>query len=169
MKSYFLLLFFISLPFCSCSKQVTKENNDITVCDTVIVNLDSIKNEILALKEKLNLSISDTIKYQFALEDFGSQGNEGTAYYLNDSIYKIEFDVYTCMLVYNLFYLFDNKHIKITERTYNIANVYSGGDMELIKTLSYSINCNGIPVNEVDSNRIDIFQELKQVVPFVLK
>ena len=181
MKKIFLYICFLTL-FYSCSYP-KEHHNEIAVCDTtpanneyavlvqeeIDVNLDSVKNEILALRDKLHLSISDTLKYQFSLEDVGTEGNEGSAYYLNDSIKKIEFGIGTSMRIYELLYLFEKTYIKVIERTYNIANVYSGGDWELIKTLSYSTDWNGIPINKVDSDRVDVFRKLKQVVPFVLK
>lgn len=180
MKVYILIGLFAL--FCSCSKQRTKESNNTEVCDTnfasnqticqkevVIINIDSIKKEILVSKEKLKLSSSDTVKYLFSLEDVGTEGNEGIAYYLNDSVQKIKIDIYTSMWKYDLLYLFDKTYIKVTERTYNIVNVHSGGGIELIKTLSYRMDNNGVPFEKTDSNRIDIFQKFKQVVPFVLK
>jgi len=180
MKAYFLISLFTL--FCSCSNQRTKETHNIVVCDTihaskqiisqkevVNINLDSIKQKILVSKEKLKLSYSDTVKYQFSLEDVGTEGNEGIAYYLNDSVQKIKIDIYTSMWKYNLLYLFDKTYIKVTERKYNIANAHSIGNSELIKTLSYRIDKKGVAYEKPDSNRIDIFQELKQVVPFVLK
>ena len=180
MKVYILIGLFAFLY--SCSNLRTKEGKNIVLCDTnfacnqtisqkeiVNVNLDSIRQKILASKEKMKLSSSDTVKYQFTLEDVGTEGNEGIAYYLNDSVQKIKIEVYTSMWKYNLLYLFDKTYIKVTERKYNIANAHSIGNSELIKTLSYRIDKKGVAYEKPDSNRIDIFQELKQVVPFVLK
>jgi len=183
MKSYFLFLFFVLFSFCSCPKRANKENSNIVVCDTDIVNnqnvmpiqkennvnLDSIKKVILKSQDKLQLLASDTIKYQFSLEDVGTEGNEGTAYYLKDSIRQIEIGIGTSMMIYDLLYVFEKPYIIVTEQTYNITNVYSGGERELTKTLSYSTDWNGIPINNVDTDRVDIFQELKEAVPFVLK
>ena len=180
MKVYILIGLFSLL--CSCSKQRTKESNNIEVCDTnfasnqttsqkevITINIDSIKRKILVSKEKLKLSPSDTVKYKFSLEDVGTEGNEGIAYYLNDSVQKIKIDIYTSMWKYDLLYLFDKENIKVTERTFNIANVHSGRGIELIKTLSYRMDKNGVHFEKIDSNRIDIFQKFKKVVPFVLK
>jgi hypothetical protein len=112
--------------------------------------------------------VSDTIKYQFSLEDVGTEGNEGTAFYWNDSIRKIRIDIYTSMWKYKLLYLFYKTYIRVSEHTYNIGNVYYGEDIELIKTLFYSVNLNGVPLEKVDNKRVDIFQELKRAVPFEL-
>lgn len=180
MKVY--ILFSLFVLFTSCSKYVTKENDrNITVCDTIIagnqniayiqlksyVDLDSIKNEILVLKE--NSHISDSVKYKFSLEDVGSEGNEGIAYYLNDTVQKIEIDIFTSMWKIHLLYLFDKKYVRVTECTYNIVKAYSGGDPELIKTLSYITDRTGVPINKTDNDRVNIFQELESTVPFTLK
>lgn len=175
---YCLLVVVILLVSCS-KKHITKENNNvIVVCDSVDdnnkntittqnknnVNLDSVRQKIFALKEKFHLSVLDTIKYQFSLEDVGTEGNEGSAYYLNDSIKKIEFNIYTSMWMYHLLYLFDKTYIKVTEQTYNIYE-----DIKLVKDFSYTMDLNGVPLKKLDSDRIDIFGEFKQVVPFVLR
>jgi len=176
-KIYYLMCFLVL--FYSCSKRIVKEDySPIIVCDTPVVssqvvipiqkaddiNLDSIKKEILKLQDKFQLLVSDTLKYQFSLEDVGTEGNEGTAYYLNDSVKKIEFSIGTSMWIYDLLYLFGNENIKVEEHRYNIYE-----NIQLLKTFSYTMDLTGIPLEKVDSNRIDIFQKIKDVVPFVLK
>jgi hypothetical protein len=171
MSNYVLIGLFAL--FCSCLRQEAKESKNIVARDTtfenkqtisqkevVNINLDSIKKKILVS----NASSLDTVKYQFSLEDVGTEGNEGTAYYLNDSIQKVEINIYTSMWKIYVLYLFDNTNIKVTERTYNIYD-----NIELIKSFSYTMDFNGIPLEKVDSDRIDIFQELKNAVPFELK
>ena len=181
MKVHFFICFLVF--FSSCSRQIIKDNNNI-VCDTIlvnnsksnqllnkitIINLDSIKQEILKSKEKLSLSVLDTVKYIFSLEDVGTEGNEGIAYYLNDSVQKIEINIYTSMWKIYLLYVFDNAHIQVTEKIYNIVNEEFNNDIGLVKDFYYLINMEGVPIEKVDSDRIDIFQELKQAVPFSLK
>lgn len=158
---------------------MTKEsNNSIIVHDSVMdnkkivsiqrennMNLDSVKQKILKSKSRLHLSDSDTIEYQFILEDVGTEGNEAIAFYLNDSIQKIRIDIYTSMWKYQLLYLFHKTSVRVSEHTYNIYDK----EIELIKTLSYMTDLSGIPLEKVDSNRVDIFQGLRQVVPFYLK
>ncbi|HAR39421.1 MAG TPA: hypothetical protein DCS09_13075 [Porphyromonadaceae bacterium] len=168
----FLFIVFSILLFYSCITHKSESNQNMEI-DTNITynhienqknavykNLDSIKKEIL----KLNISALDTIKYQFSLEDVGTEGNEGIAYYINDRLQKIEMDIYTSMWKIHLLYLFNRGEIKVTEETFNIYE-----NVELIKRKSYLINLNGIPLERVDSNRVDIFQELKSVIPFTLK
>lgn len=170
-KTFLFIVFSILLNY-SCTTHKS-ESDQTMVSDTIItcnhienqknvvyINLDSIKKEIL----KLNISVQDTLKYQFSLEDVGTEGNEGIAYYINDRLQKIEMDIYTSMWKIHLLYLFNRGKIKVTEETFNIYE-----NVELIKNKSYLININGIPLESVDSSRVDIFQELKSVIPFTLK
>lgn len=175
MKVYYVLIgLFVLILFCSCSRQKTKESKSIVLYDTVLkskqiinkkdntdINIDSIKKKILTSA----ISFPDTVKYQFSLEDVGTEGNEGTAYYLNDSIRKVEMNIYTSMWKINLHYLFNNIHIKVAERTYNIYDKR----IKLVKEISYAINLNGIPLEKADTTRVDVFQELKSAIPFMLK
>lgn len=175
MKLYVLISLFAL--FCSCSGQKSNENNNIMVYDTVDVSsqnisqvrkktnvdLDSIKQEIFISKKQLKLSISDTVKYQFSLEDVGTEGNEGIAYYYNDSVRKAEINIYTSMWKIYLLYLFEKTDIKVIEQTYNIYE-----NIQLVKEYSYTMDLNGVPLKKIDFNRVDVFQEFKEVVPFVL-
>lgn len=172
MKVYYGLIGLFVL-LCSCSGQKTKGKENIVVYDTIFeskqtirpketvnINLDSIKKKILVSR----VSSMDTIKHQFSLEDIGTEGNEGTAYYLNDSVRKAEINIYTSMWKIYLLYLFDNTRIKVTESTYNIYD-----SVELIKKFSYTIDFNGVLLEKVDTTRVDIFQEFRSAVPFTLK
>lgn len=173
MKAYYILIG-VCILLCSCSRQKTKQRTDIVIHDTVVkskqildqkdnvnVNIDSIKNKILLLRT----SFSDTVKYQFSLEDVGTEGNEGIAYYLNDRLQKIEMNIYTSMWKIYLVYLFNNTNIKVEERTYNIYE----NNIKLVKENYYAMNLDGIPLEKVDTTRVDIFQELKKAIPFILK
>ncbi len=175
MKAYYVLIGLFAL-FCSCSGQKTKEKN-IVVYDTafeskqtisqkevVNINLDSIKKKILVSIA----SSSDTVKYQFSLEDVGTEGNEGVAYYFNDSLRNAEIEIYTSMWRYHIQYYFSEKKIKVVENTYNISNG-SSNKTESIKHTDYTIDYTGKPIGNADKERLDIFQEFKKAVPFELK
>ena len=175
MKAYYVLIGLFAL-FCSCSGQETKEKN-IVAYDTafdskkttsqkevVNINLDSIKKKIIVSKT----SSSDTIKYQFSLEDVGTEGNEGIAYYLNGSVRKAEIEIYTSMWRYHIQYYFSEKKIKVIENTYNISNA-SSNKTESIKQTDYTIDYTGKLIGNADKERLDIFKEFKRVVPFELK
>lgn len=155
----------------SCCKQKKEISKKIIANDSIVISkqteaqknfintkLDSIKDKIIASK-----FLSDTTKYTFTLEDVGTEGNDGTAYYINDRLLKIKLNIYTSMWETNLLYTFSNNAIIVNEQTYNIYE-----KKKLIKHFSYKIDFNGIPLEKVESDRIDIFQELKSNIPINL-
>lgn len=164
----------------SCTNPIAKkDSNNLSVNDTNVViikqnqktyieeniNLDSIKNKIKLSNKKLK--VADTIKYVFQLEDVGTEGNEGVAYYLNNSLKKIELNVYTSMWRYQIQYYFSGNKINVIEITYNIFNSTSHKP-EKVKEISYTIDFNGKLIGNGDKERIDVFQEFKKAVPFEL-
>jgi len=165
----------------SCSRHKTENNTEVEVNDTIVPiidtifsniqdnynnkkttiynNLDSIRNEII----KENFNRKDTIKYKFSLEDVGTEGNEGIAYYINNKLNKMEIDIFTSMWKINIQYIFLREKIKVSEETFNIYE-----KTEIVKKISYFVDFNGIPLEKIDSQRINIFQEVKSTVPFFL-
>jgi hypothetical protein len=165
----------------SCSNPIAnKKGNNFSVIDSnhVVKNdvsknqyeeknyLDSIKNEVRKIKKKLTKA--DTIKYKFQLEDVGTEGNEGIAYYVGDSLKKIELDVYTSMWKYQIQYFLLKTNIDVIEKTYNISNE-SSSKIGLVKEITYSIDMNGKPIGNEGKERIDIFREFKKSVPFEIR
>lgn len=170
MRVYYLLIVIFVL-FYSCYKQKKETNKNIVVYDTTVIDrqvenqkkivyadLDSLKDKIIEAKV-----LSDTIKYQFSLEDVGTEGNEGTAYYSNNRLQKVKVNIYTSMWETSLLYVFNNGNIIVTERIYNFHE-----KKKLVKNFSYKVDFNGIPLETVQSDRTDIFQELKKAIPFNL-
>ena len=169
---YFCLLIFMSL-FYSCLRNKKDATDTQVLKDTLIINnavidntieenknIDSISNLILK-----NGKISgDTLKYKFYIEDVGTEGNEGTAYFIDKKIIKLDFVIYTSMWEIQLKYLFDNNKINIIEKTYNIYEKTT-----LQKTISYTVDFQGNPLQNVDESRVDVFQEIKDNIPFELK
>lgn len=76
----------------------------------------------------------------------------------------MDFDIYTSMWKIHLLYLLNKNSIQVTEETFNIYE-----NIKRIKQLSYLINLDGVPLGKVDSSRVDVFQDIKDVVPFELK
>jgi hypothetical protein len=162
----------------SCTNPISKKDSDkLPVVDSNMVienkiqknhiekntNLDSVKKGIQLIREKLNPT--DTTKYKFQLEDVGTEGNEGFAYYINDSLKKVECDIYTSMWRYHIQYYIINNRIDVIERTYNITYNKS----KKVKEITYTIDLKGKLIGDADKERIDIFQEFKKAVPFELK
>lgn len=146
------------------SNQISVSNNGVgSQKGNQNTYLDSIKKELLILRKKT----WDTLKYKFYLENIGTEGNEGVAYYLNDSLIKVQIEVYTSMWRYCINYTINPKMIEVIETTYNISRVNSDKD-ELINNIKYTIDFNGKLLGKTDKERIDIFQQFKEVVPFEL-
>lgn len=180
----FLISLILIFNIMGCVDRNKVNNRSVSVKDTSIIKnarviekeqqiVDSIKKEIIKSKVKLHLSVLDTVQYKFILEDVGTEGTEGIAYYLNDSLRKIRFKIYTSMGQIHLNYVFNESNIDVIEERFSnksdIATVQYGKDLELTKTLSYRVDNKGMPVKKVDSDRVDVFQELKKNVPFELK
>jgi hypothetical protein len=120
-------------------------------------------------KDKIN--IKDTI-ITYDLEDISSEGAEVVAHYIQNKIMLCKISIYGSMGRAELVYKFSNNQIKVTEKDYQYAvpmMEVTEKDIELVKDFSYIMDLNGIPIDKVDSSRIDIFQEVKQIVPFVLR
>ena len=101
-----------------------------------MTSLDLIKKLI---SEESKISI-DTLKYQFSVKDIGTEGNEGTAYYVNNELRKIKFDIYTSMWKISIQYLFIMEQIYVCEDTYNTF------ENKHIKNIVYVTNLNGVPL-----------------------
>lgn len=172
MKTNYLLTGGVFFLICSCNWNKSESSRTDVATDSTFTNdvvesqeneenenLDSIKQVILKIK-----SSGDTLKYQFSIEDVGTEGNEGTAYYIDNKLQKVDFDIYTSMWKIHLLYLLNKNNIQVTEETFNIYE-----NIKRVKQLSYLINLDGVPLGKVDSSRVDIFQDIKDAVPFELK
>ena len=147
MKQYiFVILAMVSLLFC-CNGRVTST----------------------APKDNINI-IKDTV-ITYDLEDISSEGTEVVAHYVQNKITLCEIGIYGEMGRAKLVYEFSDNQIKVTEKDYNYQVPFmevTEKDIKLVKDFSYTMDLNGVPLEKVDSSRIDIFQEFKQVVPFIL-
>ena len=175
-QSFFLIL--ITIINCCCreinlksatqftdSNQNSENNSQIhSPKENQNTYLDSVKKELLIL----SFNSSDTLKYKFHLEDIGTEGNEGIAYYLNGSLIKVQIEVYTSMWRYHIQYNINQKFIEVVETTYNISIEHSDNDKK-INEINYKIDSNGKSLDPGNKERIDIFQKFKDRVPFELK
>lgn len=173
MRLNLLIILGLLLLIYSCTRNKTESNQPKIVSDSAFTNisyerkaslefvyLDSIKHLIL---EESKTS-KDTLKYQFSIEDIGTEGNEGTAYYVNSELKKVKFEIYTSMWKIDLLYLFNKENIQVTEETFNTYE-----NIKQVKKLSYLINIDGVPLGKVYSSRVDVFQQIREKVPFTLK
>jgi hypothetical protein len=171
MKAIYLSIFGLFF-FCCCNVKKIQSIQSEIVSDTTFVTVQTIKskeNELMTsldlikklISEESKISI-DTLKYQFSVKDIGTEGNEGTAYYVNNELRKIKFDIYTSMWKISIQYLFIMEQIYVCEDTYNTF------ENKHIKNIVYVTNLNGVPLMNVDSSRVNVFQQIKDVVPFKL-
>jgi hypothetical protein len=154
------------------STEVAKHNtNNLSDKEILNINLDSIKKVILNNNKKSQLSLGDTLKYQFSLEDIGTEGNEGIALYVRWKLQKIKIIIYTKMTQIHLIYEFDRSKIKVLGQIYAYRedNIDISSKKDIIEKFTYYIDMNGLPIDKIKPNRVDIFCEIKKVVPFELK
>jgi hypothetical protein len=54
------------------------------------------------------------------------------------------------------------------EQIYVCEDTYNTFENKHIKNIVYVTNLNGVPLMNVDSSRVNVFQQIKDVVPFKL-
>ena len=115
-------------------------------------------------------SLKDTVII-YDIDNISSQGAEAIVHYNQSKITLCEINIYGEMGRVNLIFEFSNNQIKVTEKDYQYETEFmlvAEKDIKLVKDFSYTMNLDGIPLEEVSSERVDIFQEFKQIVSFVL-
>jgi hypothetical protein len=164
---------FLTILIASCNgrrktKDVIKSNN-IKCLDTINLQsrfIDSIRKSIIEANKKL--TNSDTLKYSFNIEDVGTEGNEGVAYYYKNDLVKIIFEIYTSMGKIRLSYKFNQANVFVKEENFSKSNEEDYKNLVLTKAISYMVDRNGLPLQKVDPDRINIYQELIDNIPFSL-
>lgn len=120
---------------------------------------------------KENIEKKDTV-ITYDLEDISSEGTEVVARYVKNKITFCEISICGETGQAKLVYEFSNNQIKVTEKDYNYQVPFvevTEKDIKLVKDFSYTMDLNGVPIGKADSDRIDIFQEIKQNIPFILQ
>jgi hypothetical protein len=109
----------------------------------------------------------------YEIEDISTEGTGTEVNYVNGKITKSITNIYAGTWQASVIYEFGTDKIKVLETKYyyktGIENVKSDEDMQLDYEISYFIDYSGNLIGKSISNRIDIFQEFKEVVPFELK
>lgn len=110
--------------------------------------------------------------FTFNIEGVSSEGTEAIVKYKGGKIAECVIKIYGCAGRTELFYSFFEKRIDVAEKRYayhqSIENVKSASDMSLEDSSHYSINYDGKPVGRIPEKRLDVFDELKNSVPFEL-
>lgn len=112
-----------------------------------------------------------TIVYD--IEGVSAEGAEASVTYSAKKIRRAEIKLYGETGQARITYLFQNGKILVTEKTYRykegLENVESAADMKLEKNISYTIDMEGKLIGKADPERIDMFKEFREAVPFDLK
>lgn len=147
----------------------------IIVClSFVIVSCNfSHKQEMRNLNNKSDFSkvAKDTL-ITYDIEGISIEGAETKVNYVNGKIIKSVTSIYGETGQAKIIYEFETDKIKVLETKYSyksgIENVKSDEDMQLDYEISYFIDFKGKLLGKEIPDRIDIFKEFKEAIPFEL-
>lgn len=147
----------------------------IIVClSFVIVSCNfSHKQEMGSVNNKSDFSkvAKDTL-ITYDIEGISTEGAETKVNYVNGKITKSVTSIYGETGQAKIIYEFETDKIKVLETKYSyksgIENVKSDEDMQLDYEISYFIDFKGNLLGKEIPDRIDIFKEFKEAIPFEL-
>lgn len=134
----------------------------------------SSKQEMRSINNKSDFSkvVKDTI-ITYDIEGISAEGVGAKVNYVNGKISTSVTSIYGETGQATITYEFDTDKIKVLETKYSyktmIENVQSDKNMKLDYEISYFIDFKGNLTGKEIPNRIDIFKEFKDAVPFELK
>lgn len=156
-------IFLLLLVSCDASQTQQKDTSNNLNTDSLVK--DTVKPKPITLQN------DTTIKYD--IEGISSEGTEATVKYMNGKINEAVIKVYGETGQAEIVYSFLNNGIVVKEKELgysgSLEKVNSEKDMKIKKELTYKMNYNGVPIGKADPQRLDIFKEFKNVVPFELK
>lgn len=147
----------------------------IIVClSFVIVSCNFLhKQEMGSVNNKSDFSkvAKDTL-ITYDIEGISVEGAGAKVNYVNGKITKSVISVYGETGQATIVYEFETDKIKVLETKYSyksgIENIKSDEDMQLDYEISYFIDLKGNLIGKEIPDRIDIFKEFKDTVPFEL-
>jgi hypothetical protein len=108
----------------------------------------------------------------YDIEGISTEGAETKVNYVNGKITKSVTSIYGETGQAKIIYEFETDKIKVLETKYSyksgIENVKSDEDMQLDYEISYFIDFKGNLLGKEIPDRIDIFKEFKEAIPFEL-
>lgn len=144
----------------------------IVLCFVIVSCNFSSKQEMGSINNKFYLVAKDTI-ITYDIERSSVERTEAKVNYVNSKITKSVTSIYGETGQATITYEFDEDKIKVFETKYSykttIESVKSDKDMKLDYEISYFIDFKGNLIGEEIPDRIDIFKEFKDTVPFELK
>ena len=118
-----------------------------------------------------NITHKDTL-ILYNIEGISTEGAEAKVHYSNGEITKSITNVYAGTRQATIVHDFGLEKIKITETKYfyttEIENVQTEEDLHLDYEIVYFIDLEGNLIDNEINDRIDIFREFKETVPFEL-
>lgn len=148
----------------------------------IIEAIDSLPSHDLDSNKMLNSvkpfyyienEIEDTTLI-FSINGLSTEGSEVKAHFINDTLKYAVWNIYGEAGQVIIHYDFLNGDtIKVEEKEFdydrNIGSVKSEKDMKLKTKLEYKLNKAGLIISELkEKDFINVFQEFKRTVPFVL-
>jgi hypothetical protein len=119
-----------------------------------------------------NMMAKDTL-VTYDIEGISTEGTVANVNYVNGKITKSVINIYGETGQARILYKFDIDKIKVLETKYSykmgIENVKSDEDMQIDYEIEYFIDFKGNLLGKEISDRIDIFKEFREVVPFELR
>ena len=123
------------------------------------------------IKNKLVPQKDTTIEY--SIDGLSSEGIRAIAKYFQGKIKECTISIYGETGQNRIYYTFDEGKINVVEKHFiykaGIESVKTENGLKLNKQFSYVLDINGTVVGKAESDRSDIFFELKKVVPFKIK
>lgn len=111
-----------------------------------------------------------TITYD--IEGISTEGARADVRYVNGEIAESTTTIYGEMGKATVTYKFEKDRIKVSETQYSykthVVDLKSDSDIQVSKQLSYYVDFNGNVIGDPVPDRVDIFREFKQAVPFKL-
>lgn len=148
-----ILIIVLSFLIISCNQNQEKQTKDFN----------------LGLR---NSSISKDTLITYNINKISTEGAEAKVNYKNGRIIKSVTNIYAGTWQASIYYKFLKDKIEVIESKYlyntEIENVKSLDDMRLDYKITYFIDFNGNLLEKKNINRLDIFNEFKEVVPFKL-
>lgn len=131
------------------------------------------KQEVGSVNNKSDFTVANDTLITYEIEGISKEGTGAKVNYVNGKITKSVTSIYGETGQATIIYEFKTEKIKVLETKYyyksEIENIKSNEDMQLDYEISYFIDFKGNPIGEEIPDRIDIFKEFKEAVPFELK
>ena len=123
-------------------------------------------------KQDFTSIVNDTL-ITYDMDGISTEGTVSKVNYINGKINRSVTNIYAGTWQDSIIYEFQNDKIKVLEIKYSykteLENIKSLEDMQIEYNIDYFIDYKGNIIGEEIPNRIDIFKEFRETVPFKLR